>query len=463
MHAWMHIERFLSTFPTMPNPCYTQWRCIAENISHFHIDLCQKHISSHNHCFLMRFLVRAAMLSIEAGKSMHKIWAQLNYKIIHFWKWQHSCTIVYYNNVSVMHQAWYSIVNVIVYEAHMQLHESPWLVTYLYTQEATLTRVAVKGSQLWAVASRILASTPPVAVVALTTAVVVRGQLRTQLVTKVGVAGRLGRTALCDALPISPPACTRDIITAWIMCTLIMPHTTSWFSSCTYAVAKWKWNLQAWYSEEGLCIEAGVEILQGRALHIWILALLSALTGVVVQILIVTTAPVALTLAWGGIQVESRWTVSIGALTAASVCVKVHSLRATVVVVALTATWGPAEILIITAIVQLDTVTTTGHWVERRTIVIACTGSGLIKPSCLSPQMRAFAFTGVRVLIQWPIAVVGALTGTGVRVKPLIPIAVHTSTVARDRSGAGWRRECCWSRRYVFCSGCWSNWGWWCR
>ena len=84
----------------------------------------------------------------------------------------------------------------------------------IYTQDAALTRATVKGSQLWAVASRIVASTPPVAVIALTTAVVVRGQLRTQLVTKVGVAGRLGRTALCDALLIPPPACTRDIITA---------------------------------------------------------------------------------------------------------------------------------------------------------------------------------------------------------------------------------------------------------
>ena len=85
----------------------------------------------------------------------------------------------------------------------------------IYTQDAALTRAAVMGSQLWAVASRILASTPPVAVVALTTAVVV--QLRTQLVAKVGAARRLGRAALSDTLPILPPEYTRDIIFAQFM------------------------------------------------------------------------------------------------------------------------------------------------------------------------------------------------------------------------------------------------------
>ena len=118
----------------------------------------------------------------------------------------------------------------------------------------------------------------------------------------------------------------------------------------------------------------------------------------VVQDLIITAVRVAFTLACGRVLVESRWTVSSGALTATSVTAKVHSVRAAEVVVALTATGSVIKVLVITAARHLDTVAVTGHWVERPTIIR--TISDLTHPSPLSLNMWTLAFTSVWVQIQ---------------------------------------------------------------
>ena len=68
-------------------------------------------------------------------------------------------------------------------------------------------RIGFRMLYLWS-------STPPVAVLALITAVVV--QVRADLVANVRVARRLGRTALCDTLPILPPAYVyNNIVNRW--------------------------------------------------------------------------------------------------------------------------------------------------------------------------------------------------------------------------------------------------------
>ena len=85
------------------------------------------------------------------------------------------------------------------------------------------------------------------------------------------------------------------------------------------------------------------------------------------------------------IQWEPRWTVSVRALTTAAVWVKEPSLRAAAVVVAPTATWAPVKVLAITAIIELDTLTTTRYWVEVVAIVGACTFLDMTPP-CKVPQ-----------------------------------------------------------------------------
>ena len=180
--------------------------------------------------------------------------------------------------------------------------------------------------------------------------------------------------------------------------------------------------------------------MQGGALHIRILALLSALTGVVVQDLIITTVRATFTLARLRILVESRWTVTFGALTTTAIAIEVHSIRAAVVVAALTATRNVIVVLVVSAAVRLHTATTTGHRVELGTIL--CTVLGFSKPSCLGLHIGASAFTSFRVWIQVSIALVVAFTAAGVWVKPLVLIAVHPSAIESwGRDGRG--RECC--------------------